>query len=104
MAPMHFIASLEHSADNCWAREEKEGLWHDWLERLDQRAAEHGVEVQGPYVAPNEHTFYFLLEAEDFAAVSGLLGPPLLQDHDGHVTPVLAREAVEEAVFGAEPE
>lgn len=96
---MHFIATLEHSPDNCWAREENVETAQDWFGTLAQRAEEFDVEVQGPYVTPNEQTFYFLLEADAFDAVSGFLGPPLLQDHDGHVAPVLPPEAVEDAVL-----
>ena len=86
---MHFIATLEHSADRCWARDEHEEKAREWIGSMEERAEEHGVELHGGYVAPNEHTFYFVLEADSFEAVSGFLGPPLLQDHDGHVAPVL---------------
>lgn len=86
---MHFVATLEHSADNCWAREEHEEKAREWIDSMDQRAEEHGVGLHGGYVTPNEHKFYFFLEADSFEAVSGFLGPPLLQDHDGHIAPVL---------------
>jgi hypothetical protein len=41
-------------------------------------------------VTPNEHKFYFFLEAETFDAISGFLGSPFLEDHDGHISPVLS--------------
>nr|WP_276297921.1 hypothetical protein [Halomicroarcula sp. ZS-22-S1] len=29
------------------------------------------------------------MEADSFEAVTGFLGPPILEDHDGHIAPVL---------------
>lgn len=84
---MLFVATLEHSPDNCWAR--KEEAAREWIGGMEQRAEEHGVDLQGAYSTPNEHTFYFLMEADSFEAVTGFLGPPLLEDHDGHIAPVL---------------
>ena len=86
---MHFIATLEHSADNCWAREEHADKPRELSATLDQRAEDHGVELHGSYMTPSEHKFYFILEADSFEAVTGFLGPPILQDHEGHVAPVL---------------
>lgn len=96
---MQFVATLEHTPDNCWAHEEKEEMAREWLGRIRERAGEHGVELQGSYVSPNEHTFYFVIEADSFADVTGFLGPPLLQDHDADVAPVLPLGEVESAVF-----
>ena len=86
---MRFIAILEHSPDNCWGREENQDKAVEWISQLDQRAEEHGVELDEAYGTPNEHTFYFIMEADNFEAVTGFLGPPLLEDHDGHIAPVL---------------
>ena len=86
---MLFHIRLTHSPENCWARDEHEEKAREWIGSMNQRAEEHGVELHGGYVTPNEHTFYFLLEADSFEAISGFLGPPLLQDHDGHIAPVL---------------
>ena len=80
---------MEHTPDNCWVRSENKEKADEWVDGMGERADETGVEVEGSYVAPNEHTFYFVLEADDFAAVSAFLGPPLLEDHDAHVSPVL---------------
>lgn len=97
---MRFIATLEHSPDNCWGREENRDLAREFTSELDQRAEEHDVELHGAYGTPNEHTFYFILEADSFEAVTGFLGPPILEDHDGHVAPVLPLSESVDAVLG----
>lgn len=86
---MLFHVSMTHSPDNCWARAENEAKADAVLEDFDDRAADAGVRVHASHVTPNEHTFFFLLEADSFAGVSAFLGPPILQDHDADVTPVL---------------
>lgn len=86
---MHFVATLEHSADNCWAREENVDKARELQSTLTQRAEDHGVELHGAYATPSEHVFYFILEADTFEAVTAFLGRPILEDHDGHIAPVL---------------
>jgi hypothetical protein len=56
---------------------------------MEQRAEEQGVDLHGAYSTPNEHRFYFVMEADSFEAITGFLGPPFLEDHDGHIAPVL---------------
>ena len=93
---MHFIATLEHSPDNCWGHEEYQEKAIEFTENLDERASDHGVTLHGAYGTPNEHTFYFIFEADTAEAITEFLGPPLLQDHEGHVAPVLSlRDAVD---------
>jgi hypothetical protein len=96
---MRFVATLEHSPDNCWAREHNQDTARAWLGGLSHRAEEHGVALHGAYAAPNEHSFTFVMEAETFDAVSGFLGQPFLQDHDGDVVPVLSIEEVVDTVL-----
>lgn len=95
---MFFIATLTHSPDNCWARDEHEGKATELVERLEEAEQSVGVSVHGAYVAPNEHTFYFLLEADSFEAVTRLLGPPLLQDHAADIVPVTSITGAMDAV------
>ena len=95
---MQFIATVTHSPDNCWARPENEEKSREWIEGMHTNAEETGVQLHGAFVAPNEHTFYFLMEAETFEAVTEFLGPPLLQDHDGHVVPVLGLSEVDDVI------
>lgn len=96
---MQFMATLKHSADNCWARAEHEETAKAWLTSIDDRAADHNVELHGAYVTPNEHTLYFLLESDSFQAISGFLDSPFLEDHDGHIAPVLTISEVEETIL-----
>ena len=95
---MRFIATLKHDPDHCWALEENEDKAGEWIEGMDRRAAESGVQIHGSYVCPIEHTFYFVLEADDFEGVSSFLGPPMLTDHEAHVSPVLTFGEAERAV------
>ena len=87
---MLFVATLTHSPDNCWARAEHEQMAEDWIADMDEKAERSDVELHGAYVTPNEHTFHFVVESDDFGAVTEFLGPPLLQDHDGHIAPVIS--------------
>lgn len=86
---MHFIATLENSPEDCWGREENQEKALELIPKLDQRPEEYGVELHEAYGTPNEREFYFILEADGFEAVTGFLGPPILEDHDGHIAPVL---------------
>lgn len=87
---MQFIATLTHDVEHCWASSEKEAAADEWIETMEDHAAEHDVDLRGAYVTPNEHTFYFIMEADTFEAVTAFLGPPLLTDHDGRIAPVMA--------------
>ncbi len=89
---------MEHSTENCWARAENEQKANEWIDSMDKTAEEAGVEIHGSYVCPNEHTFYFVLEADSFEGVSTFLGPPLLTDHDAHIAPVVTFGEAERAV------
>lgn len=99
VATMHYIATLEHSPEHCWAREDHEEKAREWIRSMDRRAEELGIELHGAYATPNEHEFYFVLEADGFEAVTEFLGPPLLQDHDGHVSPVLTLEEARDSLL-----
>jgi hypothetical protein len=96
---MLLMATLTHSPDHCWAREENEEMAREWIDGMYDRADELGVDLRGAYVTPSEHAFYFVLEADDFESVTTFLGPPLLTDHEAHVAPVLSFEQAEEALL-----
>ncbi|WP_410765927.1 hypothetical protein [Haloferax sp. DFSO60] len=85
---MQFIVRLTHSPDNCWARPEHKGKASELHDRLETAEESFGVTVHNAFVAPNEHTFYLVLEAESFEGIVGLLSPPILQDHEADVIPV----------------
>jgi hypothetical protein len=61
------------------------------------------VKIEGAYVTPNEHAFYFILECNDFKQVSEFLGPPMLQHHSGKVSPVLTFEEAFGLAFMKKP-
>ena len=85
---MLFHVSLTHSPENCWAREEHEGKASELVARMEDADGSQGVDVQSSFVAPNEHTFSLMVEADTFEDLTSLLGPPLLQDHEADVVPV----------------
>lgn len=85
---MLFHARLTHSPAQCWARDEHEGKATEMVARLEDAEDTYGVSVHSSYVAPNEHAFYFIIEADTFEGLTGLFGPPLLQDHDADIVPI----------------
>lgn len=85
---MLFHVALRHSPEHCWARDENEGKATQLVERIEDAEESFGVTVHSSLVAPNEHTFYFVVESEHFESVTGLFGPPILYDHDADITPV----------------
>jgi hypothetical protein len=87
---------LTHTPENCFSREEYKQEGKRWVENMQESANRIGVKVEGAYVAPNEHTFYFILECQGLREVSEFLGPPLIQLNSGKASPVIS---VEEA-FG----
>ncbi|AHG05218.1 hypothetical protein HALDL1_06975 [Halobacterium sp. DL1] len=85
---MLFHVRLTHSPENCWARDEQEGKAHDLLERVENPPDSVEARIRNAFVAPNEHTFYFVVESPTFEGLTALLGPPLLEDHEADVVPV----------------
>lgn len=96
---VRFIATLEHTPDNCWTREEHAETARDWIGSMGERAGEHDVELHGSYVTPNEHALYFIMEADTFENVTSFLDSPFLEDHDGHVAPVMTVGRAEETLL-----
>ena len=96
---MQFVATLTHSPENCWAREENEKKADEWITNMRSHAEEAGVDLHGAYVTPNEHAFYFVLESDSFESVTAFLGPPLLQDHDADISPVVSFEQAADVVL-----
>lgn len=90
---MLFHVRLTHSPENCWARDEHEGKASELLERVQNAGDSFGVTVRSALVAPNEHTFYLTVESDSFEALTAMLGPPILQDHETDVVPVTSVDA-----------
>jgi uncharacterized protein with GYD domain len=91
-----FVIALTHKPEHCFGRKEYMEEGKRWIEQMNKSADKLGVKLERAYVAPNEHTFYFILESDDLKAVSTFLGPPMLTHHSAKVSPVIS---VEEA-FG----
>jgi hypothetical protein len=96
---MHFVATLTHTPDNCWAHEENVEKATDWIQNMSVYAEEAGVTLHSAHAAPNEHTFYFVVEADEFEAVTDFFGPPVLEDHDADIVPVTSFEAARDTVL-----
>ena len=82
-----FVASLAHTPEQCFGRKEYAAEGKRWAGGLKSSAKKLGVKVHGAYVCTNEHTFYFVLESNDYKAVSELLGPPMLTHSSGRLSP-----------------
>ena len=94
---MLFVAILKHSPEHCWARPENAKAMDEARKRWQEREKvqkEIGVKVLGAYVNPNEHTFYYILESDDYMKVTRFLGPPLLTYHSAKITPVVTIEDI----------
>ena len=87
---MLFVITLEHSPDLCFARKEYTIEGKRWQDSIGERAKSLGIKVHGFYVSTIEHTFYFIIEADDTRAISEFFSPPFLTHHKGRISPVIA--------------
>ncbi len=89
-----YVVTLTHTPEECMARKEFAPEYRDWLPGMDALAQKLGVRVREACVCPNEHTFWFVLEAGDFADITSFLSGFWLTHHSGRVSPVISlREA-----------
>ena len=80
---MLFVIVHEHSPEMCPA--DNPAPVHALAD--EKHIKESGVKVLGSYIAPPEHTFYFVLEADDYAQVVRYFRP--LMKIGGHdIVPV----------------
>jgi uncharacterized protein with GYD domain len=86
------MVCLTHTPENCLARAEYKEEGKKWIANMRKTAQALGVKIESAYVTPNEHTFYLVLESDDFKKVSEFLGPPMLQLHSGKISPVMTFE------------
>jgi hypothetical protein len=93
---MLFIAQLTHSPELCFARpEHKEKLKElmEYVGNMEKYEKEAGVKINGFYLNANEHTFYFIIEADNYLKLSKFLGVgPILTHHTAKITPVVTLE------------
>ena len=99
-----FIAQLTHAPELCFGRPEhkKEAQeLMEFMENMDKYEREAGVKRHGFYLNSNEHTFTFILEADNFLKVSKFLGArPILTHHTAKITPVVTLEETLEFARG----
>lgn len=93
---MIVIAQLTHSPELCFGRPEHKEKAQElmaFLANMEKHTKEAGVTLRGFYLNSNEHTFYFILEADTFLNISKFLGAePLLTHHTAKITPVVTLE------------
>lgn len=89
---MLFMISLEHTPEQCFAREEYQVEGKQWAEGMRKSAEKLGIIIHGAYVCTTEHVFYFVLESDDLKAISALLSPPMLTHHKGKISPIMTIE------------
>ncbi len=92
MKVLKFIVSLTHTPENCLSRKEYKEAGKQWVENMRSLADKLNVKIEGAYITPNEHTFYFVLECNGLKELSEFLGPPLLQLHTAKIHPVITLE------------
>jgi hypothetical protein len=87
-----FVATLTHPPELCLANPSYKQEGKKWVENMRESSKKFGVTIHGAYVSPNEHTFYFVLESDNFKAVSDFFSPPMLTHHTARVSPVVTVE------------
>ncbi len=86
---MLFVITFEHPPELCFARKEYAADGKRWQDSLEERAKSLGIQIHGAYVSTIEHTFYFILEADNVKAISEFFSPPFLTHHKARFSPVL---------------
>ena len=90
------IAQLTHSPELCFGRPEHKEKYNElmeFMENMDKYEKEAGVKLHGFYLNANEHTFFFIIEADNYLKISKFLGvSPVLTHHTAKITPVVTLE------------
>lgn len=86
---MLFVITLEHPPELCFARKEFISEARRWMESIGERAKPLGIKIHGSYVSTIEHTYYFILEADEAGALSEFFSPPFLTHHKARISPVI---------------
>jgi len=84
------VITPEHPPELCFAWKEYSNEGKNWQDSIGERAKKLGKEIHGVYVCTIEHKFYFILEADDFKALSEFFSPPFLTHNKGHISSVTA--------------
>ena len=87
---MMFIATLVHPPELCLARPEFSAEAKRWINGMNDLAKKLNIKIHGAYSCPNEHTFYFILESDNFTAISAFFSGVMLSNHKGKISPVIS--------------
>jgi hypothetical protein len=87
---MLFVATLNHPPELCLAREEFAHEFKNWAKGMDDLAKTLEITIRGAYLCPNEHTFYFILDAKDFKPVAAFFSGIMLTNNTGRISPVIS--------------
>ncbi|MDD1657673.1 MAG: hypothetical protein LUQ41_04335 [Methanomicrobiales archaeon] len=86
---MMFVVTLVHTPELCLARKEFSTEFRRWFDGMNDLAKKLGIRIQGAYSCPNEHTFYFILDASDLNAITAFFSGIMLTNNKGRVSPVV---------------
>jgi hypothetical protein len=86
---MLFVITLEHPPELCFARKEFTADGKNWLDTMEDRAKPLRIKIHGSYLSTIEHTYYFIIEADDARTISEFFSPPMLTHHKARISPVI---------------
>jgi hypothetical protein len=92
---MLFIAQLTHPPELCLARPEHKARLaelQEFVKNKEKYAEEAGIRLHGSFINTNEHTFFFIIETDEYANVSKFLRGVFLSHHTAKITPVITLE------------
>jgi hypothetical protein len=93
---LKFVITLVHAPEQCFARREYREEYTQWFKHMKESAEKLGIKIHGAYSTLNEHTFYFVIESNDFKSVTTFLGPPMLTHNSAKISPVIDLKKPEE--------
>jgi hypothetical protein len=86
---MMYVATLVHTPELCLARKEYGTEAKRWIDGMNELAKKLNIKIHGAYSCPVEHTFYFILESEDFKTITVFFSGIMLTNHEGQISPVI---------------
>lgn len=86
---MMYVVTLVHSPELCLAKKEFSAESKRWFDGMNDLAKKLKIGIHGAYVCPNEHTFYFILESDDFNAINAFFSGIMLTHHKGRISSVV---------------
>jgi len=83
-----FVVTLVHPPELCLARKEFNTESKRWIDGMNDLAKKLNIKIHGAYSCPNEHTFYFILETDDFKNITAFFSGIMLTHHKGRISVV----------------